>query len=79
MKTSGRKARLAERTEHLTKHFGSVVGLEDLGLEVNAGEVVGYLGPNGADKTPRSWTSAAYRSRTTPGPRVAASASPAGR
>jgi ABC-2 type transport system ATP-binding protein len=51
METSGRKARLAVRTEHLTKHFGSVVGLEDLDLEVSAGEVVGYLGPNGAGKT----------------------------
>ena len=51
METSGRKAHLAVRTEHLTKHFGSVVGLEDLDLEVNAGEVVGYLGPNGAGKT----------------------------
>jgi len=51
MATSGRKARLAVRTEHLTKHFGSVVGLDDLDLEVNAGEVVGYLGPNGAGKT----------------------------
>ena len=51
METSGRKAHLAVRTEHLTKHFGSVVGLEDLDLEVNAGEVIGYLGPNGAGKT----------------------------
>src|SRR6516164_6324764 len=51
METSEGKARLAVRTEHLTKHFGSVVGLEDLDLEVNAGEVIGYLGPNGAGKT----------------------------
>jgi ABC-2 type transport system ATP-binding protein len=41
----------AIRTEHLTKHYGAVVGLEDLNLEVNAGEVIGYLGPNGAGKT----------------------------
>jgi ABC-2 type transport system ATP-binding protein len=51
METSGIKAHLAVRTEHLTKHFGSVVGLEGLDLEVNAGEVIGYLGPNGAGKT----------------------------
>jgi ABC-2 type transport system ATP-binding protein len=51
MGTSGRKAHLAVRTERLTKHFGSVVGLENLDLEVNAGEVLGYLGPNGAGKT----------------------------
>jgi ABC-2 type transport system ATP-binding protein len=42
---------LAVRTERLTKHFSSVVGLENLDLEVNAGEVLGYLGPNGAGKT----------------------------
>jgi ABC-2 type transport system ATP-binding protein len=48
METSGK---VAVRTERLTKHFGSVVGLENLDLEVNAGEVVGYLGPNGAGKT----------------------------
>jgi ABC-2 type transport system ATP-binding protein len=51
METPGRKAHLAVRTERLTKHFGSVVGLENLDLEVNAGEVLGYLGPNGAGKT----------------------------
>src|SRR5262249_14617232 len=39
------------RTEGLTKRFGSVIGLDDLTLEVRAGEVLGYLGPNGAGKT----------------------------
>ena len=51
MKTSGRPAHVALRTEHLTKHYGAVVGLEDLNLEMRAGEVLGYLGPNGAGKT----------------------------
>jgi ABC-2 type transport system ATP-binding protein len=39
------------RTEGLTKHYGRVVALEDLNLELGAGEVLGYLGPNGAGKT----------------------------
>ena len=39
------------RTRGLTKHYGAAVGLENLDLEVGAGEVFGYLGPNGAGKT----------------------------
>jgi ABC-2 type transport system ATP-binding protein len=41
----------AIRTEALTKHYGAVVGVEDLDLEVSRGEVFGFLGPNGAGKT----------------------------
>ena len=44
-------ARLPVRTEKLTKHYGPVAALDDLDLELNAGEVLGYLGPNGAGKT----------------------------
>ena len=39
------------RTTGLTKHYGPVRALTDLGLEVSQGEVFGYLGPNGAGKT----------------------------
>ena len=35
----------------LRKTFGDVVAVDDLSLEVAAGEVVGLLGPNGAGKT----------------------------
>jgi polyether ionophore transport system ATP-binding protein len=51
METTGTTAQVVLRTKHLTKHYGSVVGLEDLDLEMYAGEVLGYLGPNGAGKT----------------------------
>ena len=39
------------RTQNLTKHFGRTVALEDLTLEVAAGEIFGFLGPNGAGKS----------------------------
>jgi len=38
-------------TENLTKHYGDVIGLDELDLQMQAGEVLGYLGPNGAGKT----------------------------
>jgi ABC-2 type transport system ATP-binding protein len=51
MDTNRKSAPVVLRAEDLTKHYGSVVGLEDLSLEMNTGEVLGYLGPNGAGKT----------------------------
>jgi len=39
------------RTEHLTKHYGKLVAVDDLNLEVHRGEVFGFLGPNGAGKS----------------------------
>jgi len=41
----------AIRTEGLTKHYGKVIGIEDVDLEVREGEVFGFLGPNGAGKS----------------------------
>jgi ABC-2 type transport system ATP-binding protein len=38
-------------TRGLGKRYGSVVALQDLSLDVAAGEVFGFLGPNGAGKT----------------------------
>jgi ABC-2 type transport system ATP-binding protein len=35
----------------LTKHFGRVIALDGLGLDVSAGEIFGSLGPNGAGKS----------------------------
>ncbi len=39
------------RLEGLTKHFGKVVALEALDLDVRAGEMVAFLGPSGCGKT----------------------------
>ena len=44
-------AQVIVRTEGLTKHYGPVVALEGLDLQLNEGEVLGCLGPNGAGKT----------------------------
>ena len=41
----------ALRAERLTKHFGETRAVEDLTLDVPAGEVFGFLGPNGAGKS----------------------------
>jgi ABC-2 type transport system ATP-binding protein len=41
----------AIRAQALTKHYGSVVALDRLDLDVAPGEALGYLGPNGAGKT----------------------------
>lgn len=39
------------RIHHLMKRFQSVVAVDDLTLEIPAGEIFGFLGPNGAGKT----------------------------
>jgi ABC-2 type transport system ATP-binding protein len=38
-------------TEGLTRRFGQTVAVDELRLEVNAGEIFGFLGHNGAGKT----------------------------
>jgi len=38
-------------THDLTKHFGPVVALDGMDLEVRRGETFGFLGPNGAGKS----------------------------
>lgn len=37
--------------ENIGKKFGGVVALDDVSLEVDSGEIVGMIGPNGSGKT----------------------------
>src|SRR5512145_3260498 len=39
------------QVEHLTKRFATLTAVDDLSLDVHAGEIFGFLGPNGAGKT----------------------------
>ncbi len=42
---------IAITAENLTRDFGNTHALDDLSLEVPAGSIFGYLGPNGSGKT----------------------------
>jgi ABC-2 type transport system ATP-binding protein len=44
-------AEIAVTVDHLTKQFGDFKAVDDVSFEVPAGEIVGYLGPNGSGKT----------------------------
>src|SRR2546422_8682377 len=39
------------RVEHLTKRFGGLTAMNDVGFELRRDEIVGLIGPNGAGKT----------------------------
>lgn len=39
------------QVSHVTQRFGGLVALDDINLEIHAGEIVGIIGPNGAGKS----------------------------
>jgi len=42
---------LAIRAQKLSKHFGKVIAVEGVDLEIPSGQIYGFLGPNGSGKT----------------------------
>ena len=38
-------------TDQLTRYFGDFLAVDQVSFEILAGEVVGFLGPNGSGKT----------------------------
>ena len=38
-------------TENLTKRYGDLLAVDHISLQVNEGEIFGFLGPNGSGKT----------------------------
>ena len=66
----------AIRTEGLSKRYGSTLALDSLDLSIEAGEVYGYLGPNGAgqdDDDPRCCSGSTARA---PGERSSSASTP---
>ena len=39
------------KTQNLTMKFGDIVAVDNISLEIEAGEIFGFLGPNGSGKT----------------------------
>ncbi len=48
---SGKQGEVLLKTDAITKRFGDVVAVAEVGLEVRRGEVLGIIGPNGAGKS----------------------------
>ena len=42
---------IAVKVEHLTRHFGDFIAVDDISFQVPKGQIFGFLGPNGAGKS----------------------------
>jgi len=54
----------AIRTNGLSKYYGEIHGIEDLTFDIHDGEVFGFLGPDGAEKSTTIRTLMGFQSPT---------------
>ncbi len=47
----GKKDHIEIRIKNLRKEFGDLVAVDNISMDIHAGEIIGFLGPNGAGKT----------------------------
>ena len=48
-----KRSSICLEVQHLVKNYGGRPIVNDLSFKVGCGEIVGLLGPNGAEKPPR--------------------------
>lgn len=58
------KARKMIKIEHLVKNYGGICAVDDISFEIGKGEIVGFLGQNGAGKSTTMNVLAGYLSST---------------
>ena len=51
---------MAISVQQLRRTYGAFTAVDDLSFDVGRGEIVGLIGPNGAERQPRSERSLAF-------------------